>query len=133
MVQELSSKDRSHLKRQLEDTLQGRIYSAIDKRTGEWVVVKTTWKELVKLGKLRNGYKVHENIIQENKILRYLLSKKDKHKEFPRLIYKNDNKMLYTKLKSIKQQRKSQRKRGKFLPKYLNVKRYHKKYQYNRW
>jgi len=52
----------------LANTLQGRIYLAQD-RTGKntWVVVKETWRELVKQGKSRDGHKVPENFDREKK------------------------------------------------------------------
>ena len=159
-VEELSGEARFDLKRQLADTLQGRIYSAIDKKTGEWVVVKETWKQLVKLGKSRNGRDIHENFEDEKKNLKHLSSSglirlMDEWEDDNCYIYaiqsfnidhetnetndhvttnnKTLNTMSYKKLNSIKQQRKSQRRYNKFTPKYLNSKRYHKKYQYNRW
>mmetsp|Transcript_50876 Transcript_50876/g.45662 ORF Transcript_50876/g.45662 Transcript_50876/m.45662 type:complete len:514 (-) Transcript_50876:102-1643(-) len=86
VTMELSGEARFELKRQLADTLQGRIYSAIDKNTGEWVVVKETWKQLVKLGKSRDGHSVPEDFESEKRILKYLSSQKDAHLGFVRLI-----------------------------------------------
>lgn len=42
MAVKLQGEQRFELKRQLADTLQGRIYSATDRTNGEWVVVKET-------------------------------------------------------------------------------------------
>ena len=42
MAAKLQGEARFDLKRQLADTLQGRIYSAIDRNDGKWVVVKET-------------------------------------------------------------------------------------------
>eukprot|EP01084_Bolivina_argentea_P083755 151630_1 len=92
---ELSGEARFDLKRQLADTLQGRIYSAIDKKTGEFVVVKETWKQLVKLGKSRDGHTVPENFEEEKKILKYLSSQKDSDEGFAQLIDEWEDKDCY--------------------------------------
>jgi len=92
---ELSGERRFELKRQLADTLQGRIYSAIDKQTNEWVVVKETWKQLVRLGKSRDGHAVPENFDEEKRIMKYLSMQKDAHDGFVRLIDEWEDKDCY--------------------------------------
>eukprot|EP01083_Nonionella_stella_P012413 35227_1 len=83
---QLTGEERFEFSRQLSDSLQGRIYSAIDKNTGKHVVVKETWKQLVKEGKSRSGYTVHENCEQEKRILKYLSNEDDAPSSFVRHI-----------------------------------------------
>eukprot|EP01083_Nonionella_stella_P070867 189890_1 len=94
-IVELVGEARFELKRQLADTLQGRIYSAIDRNTGEYCVVKETWKQLVKLGKSRDGHSVPENFEEEKRILKMLSSQKDAHVGFVRLIDEWEDKDCY--------------------------------------
>eukprot|EP01084_Bolivina_argentea_P013853 25952_1 len=85
-TRELKGEARFELKRQLADTLQGRIYSAIDRNVGNHVVVKETWKQLVAMGKSRDGHTVPENFVEEKRILTYLSAQKDAHLGFVRLL-----------------------------------------------
>eukprot|EP01084_Bolivina_argentea_P270090 459182_1 len=77
---------RFEFSRQLSDSSQGRIYSALDTCTGKYVVVKEAWKQLVKEGKSRSGYTVHENFEQEKRILKYLSNQSDAPSSFVRHI-----------------------------------------------
>jgi len=81
----LQGEQRFELKRHLADTLQGRIYLAIDKTNGMYVVVKETWKQLVQLGKSREGHRVPENFILEKEIMHYLSSQEDCNPGFVRI------------------------------------------------
>jgi len=95
MADKLQGEARFELKRQLADTLQGRIYSAIDKTDGKWVVVKETWKQLVKLGKSRDNHTVPENFEEEKRIMKYLSSFKDAHPGFVKLLDEWDDENCY--------------------------------------
>ena len=63
---------RFELKHHLADTVQGRIYSATDRITNDYCVVKEVWKQLVKMKRSRQGKKVDKNFENEKAILRYL-------------------------------------------------------------
>jgi len=91
----LQGEARFELKRQLADTLQGRIYSAIDRNDGKWVVVKETWKQLVKLGKSRDNHTVPENFEEEKRIMKYLSQFKDAHPGFVKLLDEWDDENCY--------------------------------------
>jgi serine/threonine protein kinase len=71
-----SGKKRFSFKKVLADTLQGRIYLALDKNhkgdNDQWCVVKETWKELVKSGKSRDGHNVPEDFDKEKRLQNYL-------------------------------------------------------------
>jgi len=97
MATKLQGEARFDLKRQLADTLQGRIYSAIDRNNGQWVVVKETWKQLVKLGKSRDNHTVPENFEMEKAIMKYLSGMKDAHPGFVKLLdeWEDDNTYNY--------------------------------------
>src|SRR4051794_12470028 len=73
----LRGEQRFELVRHLADTLQGRIYGSIDKTNGNYVVVKETWMQLVKLKKSREGHRVPEDFLQEVNIMSYLSSQSD--------------------------------------------------------
>eukprot|EP01084_Bolivina_argentea_P107035 191413_1 len=63
---------RFHIKRQIADTLQGRIYSAIDLLTNQPVVIKEAWRSLVHSGRSRSGHRVPENFLKEREMGMYL-------------------------------------------------------------
>eukprot|EP01084_Bolivina_argentea_P270091 459183_1 len=88
---------RFEFSRQLSDSSQGRIYSAFDKCTGKYVVVKEAWKQLVKEGKSRSGYVVYENYLQEKRILKYLSNQDDAPSTFVRHIdeWEDDDSYLF--------------------------------------
>ena len=75
----LDGEDRFDLKRQLADTLQGRIYSATDRNTTDYCVVKETWKQLVRMKRSRDGHKVPEDFENEKAIMSYLSNDSDPH------------------------------------------------------
>jgi len=82
----LHGEQRFELKQHLADTLQGRIYVAIDKTNGASVVVKETWKQLIMLQKSREGHRVPENFMEEKKILNYLSTEEDCNPGFARIL-----------------------------------------------
>mmetsp|Transcript_3027 Transcript_3027/g.3686 ORF Transcript_3027/g.3686 Transcript_3027/m.3686 type:complete len:452 (+) Transcript_3027:74-1429(+) len=69
---DLSGESRFELKRVRANTLQGRIYDALDKLTDKPVVVKETWKQLVTLKVSRDGHPVPEDFMEEKKMMNYL-------------------------------------------------------------
>ena len=91
----LQGEARFELKGQMSKTLQGRLYSAIARNNGKFVVVKETWKQLVKLGKSRDGHTVPENFEEEKRILKFLSSQKDAHQGFARILDEWEDKDCY--------------------------------------
>jgi len=91
----LQGEARFELKGHLSPTLQGRLYSAVDRNTGKLVVVKETWKQLVRLGKSRDGHTVPENFEEEKRILTYLSSQKDAHPGFAKILDEWSDKDCY--------------------------------------
>jgi len=82
----LRGEARFQLKRHLADTLQGRIYGAVDRTHGNFVVVKETWKQLVGLKKSRDGHVVPEDFIEEKSVMTYLSTQKDCDPGFVRIL-----------------------------------------------
>ena len=68
----LQGEKRFDLQKQLADTLQGRIYSATDRNTGEYCIVKETWKQLARMGRSRDGHKIPEDFLKGEAIMSYL-------------------------------------------------------------
>jgi len=67
--------------------LQGRVYLAQDNtQQYPWVVVKETWRDLVKKGKSRSGHKVPENFEREKEIQLYLSNLKEQNEGYVRCI-----------------------------------------------
>jgi len=82
----LQGEQRFELKRHLANTLQGRIYIAIDKLNDSQVIVKETWKQLVRSSRSREGHRVLEDFHQEKEILNYLSSQPDCNSGFVRIL-----------------------------------------------
>ena len=68
----LLGEERFELTRHIKDTLQGRIYTAIDKTNNQFCIVKETWKQLIRLKKTRKGGHVPEDFHSEKAIMYYL-------------------------------------------------------------
>ena len=68
----LLGEERFELTRHILDTLQGRIYTAVDKTNNQFCVVKEVWKQLVRLQKARKGGRVPHNFQSEKAIMYYL-------------------------------------------------------------
>ena len=69
------------LEKKITDTLQGKIFLAIHKKTQKKVVIKVTSSKLFdkKAAKLQNGKiinNINENIVKEASIMKYLQKKK---------------------------------------------------------
>ncbi|ETO25813.1 calcium-dependent protein kinase [Reticulomyxa filosa] len=86
-IENLKGRNRFRFIKVLANTLQGRIYLVQDKK-GEypWVVVKETWKELVKQGKSREGHKVPENFENEKKVQLFLSNLEEQNEGYVRCI-----------------------------------------------
>ena len=70
---ELKGTDRYLLEgngHRLATTLQGAVYSAIDLKTGQRVIVKRSKKCLVEKQCTRDGYFIAEDVRQESKLLK---------------------------------------------------------------
>ena len=70
---------RFHITAEIAATLQGRIYAATDLKTGDYTVIKETWKQLVKNGISRDGTPVPEDFFEETRILNKLSIHPTKH------------------------------------------------------
>eukprot|EP00484_Ammonia_sp_Unknown_P029515 CAMPEP_0197037226 /NCGR_PEP_ID=MMETSP1384-20130603/14486_1 /TAXON_ID=29189 /ORGANISM="Ammonia sp." /LENGTH=1380 /DNA_ID=CAMNT_0042467497 /DNA_START=42 /DNA_END=4184 /DNA_ORIENTATION=+ len=80
--------ERFQSQKKLADTLQGHIYLANDLRNNKSkVVIKETYKRLVKEGKSRDGHVVHEDFHNETRILTFLSRQPDADEGFCRIIF----------------------------------------------
>ena len=95
-MSDITHNGRFQVVKKLADTLQGHIHLARDlQKRGEFVVLKETKVDLVKRGLTHDGHPVHEDFMEEKRLMKVLSGQPNADPGFVRLLLDWDTRRNY--------------------------------------